>query len=168
MWAYAIGCDVQFDQFWIGAAADVALTNRRAEVTSSGPGPFTANVTSRHIGAARARAGYVSDDLPACAHCGLQRPPARSRGLLVKRYGYLTPLNRGSETIHVADAGWFLTKSYCCVNPSNSATAPLNTRLPTRINPIQGRMAYKTISTNRLFLTHSITRVETPAIARRR
>lgn len=70
-----IGGDVQFDQFVLGAVADIAFTNHRAEAGLTVPGVVGGglNAESRltYLGTVRARAGYAFDDVLAYVHGGL-------------------------------------------------------------------------------------------------
>jgi outer membrane immunogenic protein len=68
-----IGADAQFDQFVLGAVADIAYTNHGVDMSLSGGG-VTADISSQlnYLGTLRARAGLlVQDNLLAYVHGGL-------------------------------------------------------------------------------------------------
>jgi outer membrane immunogenic protein len=68
-----IGADAQFDQFVLGAVADIAYTNHGVDLSLSGGG-ITADISSQlnYLGTLRARAGLlVQDNLLAYVHGGL-------------------------------------------------------------------------------------------------
>ncbi|WIY54168.1 outer membrane beta-barrel protein [Devosia sp. YIM 151766] len=72
-----IGADYQWDNFVLGAVADIALTNIGSEVNFSVPGAapsIDGTVSSRltHIGTLRARAGFLpTEDVLIYAHGGV-------------------------------------------------------------------------------------------------
>ncbi|HEY4203261.1 MAG TPA: outer membrane beta-barrel protein [Devosiaceae bacterium] len=69
-----VGADAQFDQFVVGAVADLALTNHRAEIGVSVPGGgLDADIQSQlnYLGTVRVRAGMAFDNVLAYVHGGL-------------------------------------------------------------------------------------------------
>lgn len=69
-----IGYDYQFDQFVIGAVADIAISNHRADIgINAGGGAIDADISStlNYLGTVRARAGFATDSLLAYAHGGV-------------------------------------------------------------------------------------------------
>lgn len=67
-----VGADYQFDQFVVGAVADIALSNHRAELSVSLGGPAVdLSSTLTYMGTIRARAGFTFDNLLAYAHGGV-------------------------------------------------------------------------------------------------
>lgn len=67
-----VGADYQFDQFVVGAVADIALSNHRADLGIAAGGLAGLDLSTRltHLGTVRARAGFAFDNLLAYAHGG--------------------------------------------------------------------------------------------------
>jgi outer membrane immunogenic protein len=67
-----VGGDVQVGQFVLGAVADIAMTNHRAEIgLAAGGFDFTVTQNLAYLGTVRGRAGYAFDDVLAYMHGGL-------------------------------------------------------------------------------------------------
>ena len=69
-----IGADYQINQFVVGAVADIAISNHRAELGISDPlggGDTEISSTLTYLGTVRARAGVAFDNLLAYAHGGV-------------------------------------------------------------------------------------------------